>query len=104
VKALLEEWKHDQPTLHERFDLNKDKTIDLKEWELARAAAKREIEKRHGEIKTAEGVHLLQKPKDGRLYLISNLDPAKLARKYSLWSAAHLAIFFAAGGTVLYIQ
>ena len=102
VKALLEQWKRDHPTLLERFDLNKDKTIDLKEWELARAAAKREIEKRHAEISTAQGVHLLQRPKDGRLYLLSNLNPKKLARKYSLWSGAHLVIFFVAGGTALY--
>lgn len=103
VKALLEEWKRDQPKLVERFDLNNDKKLDMKEWELARAAAKREIEKRHREIRTTEGVHLLQKPKDKRLYLLSNLDPDKLARKYSLWSAAHLAIFFAAGGIALFL-
>ncbi len=103
VKALLDAWKRDQPVLLERFDLNTDKALDLKEWELARQAAKREIEKRHREIRQTPGVHLLQKPKDGRLFLLSNLEPDKLARKYSLWCAAHLAIFFAAGGAALYL-
>ncbi len=103
VKALLAQWKRGDNTLLERFDLNKDKALDLKEWELARLAAKREIEKKHREIRSSPGVHVLRQPKDGRLFLLSNLDPDKLARKYTVWSAVHLTIFFAAGGITLFL-
>lgn len=103
VKALLADWKRDHPKLLERFDLNQDKTLDLKEWGLARLEAKREIEKKHREIRSSPGVHILRQPKDRRLFLISNLDPDKLARKYTLWSAAHLVIFFVAGGIALFL-
>ena len=40
--------------------------------------------------------HVLHLPQDGRHYLISDLDPAGLARRYRWWSWFHLAIFFAA--------
>jgi hypothetical protein len=49
---------------------------------------KRKIEKRHREIGTAEDGAFPPETKDRRLYLLSNFDPAKLALKYSLWSAA----------------
>ena len=32
VGALLAEWKKNQTQLLERFDLNRDRTIDLREW------------------------------------------------------------------------
>jgi hypothetical protein len=38
----------------------------------------------------------MRQPSDGRLYLISNLPPDKLCRRYRLWSLAHLLIFFGA--------
>jgi hypothetical protein len=94
---LLAEWKKDKTTLHKRFDLDNDAQLDLKEWSLARQAAKREILKQHSEIRAQPGTHVLRKPKDGRLHLISNLDPDALSRKFSLCGRLHLAIFFLAG-------
>ena len=32
-------------------------------------------------------------PADGRLYLIATLPPARIERRYRLWSIAHLLIF-----------
>lgn len=100
--ALLAQWKRDKPKLHERFDFNKDGQIDLKEWELARLAAKREVEKKHREIRR-EGntVHVMRKPGDGRLFLLSNLEPEKLSRKYTLWAWFHILVFFAAVAAAL---
>lgn len=97
MAALLMEWKKNRPTLMRRFDLNEDGEIDLKEWELARRQARREVEKRHAEIYASDNsVHLMRRPKDGRLYVVSNLEPDKLARKYVLWCAFHLLVFLAA--------
>jgi hypothetical protein len=90
LNALLTEWKRDKTQLHERFDLNKDGQIDPREWELAVLAAKREVAKQHGEIRLRDGTHLMRKPKDGRLFLLSNLSEENLARKYVLWGGFHL--------------
>jgi len=95
VAALLADWKRDPDGLKKRFDLNDDGEIDLDEWELARKAAAREVEKNHRELRQHPGVHVMRRPASGRMYLISNLSPHQLKRKYQWWSALHLGIFFA---------
>lgn len=96
LNALLAEWKRDMPALHARFDLDRDGELDEKEWMLARQAAKREVAKMKREAHAQPDVHLLGLPHDGKLFLISNFSPEKLARRYLFWSWAHLAIFFGA--------
>lgn len=103
LNALLTEWKRDQPALHARFDLNQDGQLDMKEWMLARQAAKREVDKKKREADSQPDIHLLVPPRDGKLFLISNLTPEKLSRRYLFWSWAHLAIFFSALGAVSWI-
>ncbi|MDH5535767.1 MAG: E3 ubiquitin ligase family protein [Betaproteobacteria bacterium] len=103
VSHLLGEWKKDKQGLHERFDLDRDGTIDMREWEMARLQAQREIRKRHAELRTVEGVHLLRKPADGRLFLLANELPDKLGRRFAIWSAVHLVILFGAGGAALFL-
>jgi hypothetical protein len=100
VSDLLAEWKRDKATLLKRFDLNEDGEIDSQEWELARRQAQREVEKQHREIRLGDGVHIMRKPQDGRLFLISNMAPPRLARKYLIWGWVHLAlVLVAAAGT-----
>lgn len=94
VKALLAEWKQDRRRLMERFDLDKNGDLDMREWELARRQAKREVARIHRENAAHAELHLMRMPEDRRLYLISSLPPAALARRYRLWSWAHLAFFF----------
>jgi hypothetical protein len=103
LNALLTEWKRDKANLHERFDLDKDGQIDPREWELAVLAARREVTKQHGEIRLKDGVHLLRKPKDGRLFLLSNLPAEKLARKYVLWGGFHLLTFLGSIGGAAFL-
>jgi len=103
VSALLAEWKEDREALNQRFDLNQDGAIDLKEWELARLQARREVRRRHAEIRVRDGVHLLRKPHDGRLFLLANQIPEKLGRRFALWSAIHLLIFLGAGMACLFV-
>lgn len=98
IGALLAEWKKNQPELHQRFDLNQDGTLDLREWELARRQARREVEARHRDIRMSDGTHVLRRPPDNRLFLISNYMPDKLCRQYRIWSWVHIAIFLGAGG------
>lgn len=96
ITELLSEWKKDQPNLLKRFDLNGDGTIDMKEWLLARQAARREVEKQHREARNEADVHTLRRPQNGQLYLLSNLDPEKIARRYLWWAVFHLLVFFGA--------
>jgi hypothetical protein len=99
VGELLTGWKADQKQLLARFDLDKDGKIDVKEWELARLQAQREVRGRHGEARSraVEGVHLLCKPRDGRFFLIADELPDKLGSRYRSWSWVHLIIFLVAG-------
>ena len=96
VSELLGAWKRNKPALLARFDLDKDGQISEKEWMLARAQARREVRKTHNEIRTQPGTHMLHRPRDGRLFLISNIDASKLERRYTWWAWLHLAVLIGA--------
>ncbi|NNM79736.1 MAG: hypothetical protein HKM01_04700 [Gallionella sp.] len=100
LNALLAEWKTDLPALRKRFDLNNDGELDMAEWMLARKAAQREVTKKMRAAEAQPDLHTISQPRDGKLYLISNLTPADLSRRYLYWSYAHLLIFFAALGAL----
>ncbi len=100
LNALLAEWKRDKPALHARFDLNGDGGLDMKEWMLARQAAKREVVKKKREANAQPDIHLIGPPRDGKLFLISNLAPEKLSRRYLFWCWAHVVIFLGALGGI----
>ncbi|KAA3650449.1 MAG: hypothetical protein DWQ11_16875 [Proteobacteria bacterium] len=91
VRELLAHWKADHPALLERFDLDGNGEIDLQEWELARAEAKREVRRQQAELHAAAEAHIVRKPEGRRLYLISDLDPSQLGRRYQLWGWGFLA-------------
>lgn len=99
ISLLIADWKKDQQTLRQRFDLNQDGTINLKEWELARLQARREVRKQRATQVNhlVEGVHLLRKPGDQRLFLLANDMPDTLGRHFRWWSWAHLLIGIATG-------
>jgi len=96
LNALLAEWKKDMPALLKRFDLDNNGTLDMREWMLARSAAKREVSKMMREAQAQADINIISRPREGELFLISNLDAAKLSRRFLLWSWAHLVIFFGA--------
>lgn len=103
--ALLAEWKQDQKQLLGRFDLDRDGKIDMKEWELARLQAQREVRKQHAGIqsRSVEGTHILRKPRDGRLFLLANDVPDELGARYRIWSWVHLIIFIVTGSAGLFM-
>jgi hypothetical protein len=100
LNALLAEWKKDMPALLKRFDLDNNGTLDMREWMLARSAAKREVNKIMREAQAQADTHIVGQPRDGKLFLVSNLDPIRLSRRFLFWSWAHLAIFFGALGGI----
>lgn len=103
VGALLTHWKQDRAGLHQRFDLDRNGTIDLQEWEQARQLAIQTVERQHRDIRQQPGVHVLRAPRDGRLFLISALSPEALRNHFLRWSIFHLAMGMAAVAGWLYL-
>jgi len=97
VRDLLAEWKTDQTGLLRRFDLDRDGQLDEREWALARRLARGEVEKRHRELRLQPELHLVGGAPSS-LYLISNHEPDKLARRFLWMAAGQLVVFFAALG------
>lgn len=96
IRELLAAWKADRPGLLRRFDLDGNGEIDLREWALARMEAKREVRRREEKIQAAPEAHVLRKPSGGRLFLVSDLDPDRIARRYRWLAAFHLIVFLGA--------
>ncbi|BAL23408.1 hypothetical protein [Azoarcus sp. KH32C] len=104
VRELLEHWKSDRKSLLQRFDLDGNGEIDMREWELARSQARREAVKLRDEALNAAECHVVRKPTTGSLYLISDLSPAALAWRYRLWSAFHLLVFLGTAAAAAWYQ
>lgn len=96
TRELLAEWKREPHRLLARFDLDRNGVLDLREWELARAEARRQVERRHRELLAVPAVDIVQRPSDGRLFLLADQPPSRLARRFVTWSWIHLGLFFAA--------
>lgn len=99
ISDLLADWKRDRVKLLDRFDLDGDSEISLQEWELARRAAKRQVERAHHEIRIEGGAHLIRKSR-GRMYLIANRTPQEMVSHYRLWAWLHLILLIGACITV----
>jgi len=100
---LLAEWKEDPAELKRRFDLDGDGEISAKEWMLARQAARREIARRHQAIRNEAVRHTLRKPADGRPFLISNLAPDGLGRRYRWMSRGFLLLMLGSLAGLTYV-
>lgn len=106
VRALLRDWKQDQSTLQQRFDLNQDGKVDEKEWALVRAQARREAMKQRTEqMKTfAEGINLLGPTRDrNRPYILSAYPQAHLLSRYRWRVALYGTGFFALGALAVWL-
>jgi hypothetical protein len=95
IGELLELWKADRPELLRRFDLDKDGELNPQEWDLARAAARREVLRTQREALAASQAYVMRKPKSGKPYLITDHDPDVLARQFGLSAIVHGAVFIA---------
>ncbi len=101
VRQLLAEWKRAPRQTLARFDFNGDGQLDMAEWDQARLAAEKEVQKLHEEIRRQPGTHILRAPEDGRPFILANRDPEKLMRRLRWWSWFHLTVSVAAAVTAL---
>lgn len=88
VRLLLARWKRDQEDLLARFDHNADGEIDLKEWETAREAARRQVLEERRRWAAHPAVRVLSAAPDGRTFMISASHQVKLARNLRLIAGA----------------
>ncbi len=80
---LINDWKQDQQTLHNRFDSNKDGKIDQEEWESARQMAQSEAQKIHDQLALEPDSNIIAKPGNAaKPFIISVYPQALLAQKY----------------------
>ncbi|WP_147321280.1 hypothetical protein [Rhodoferax lacus] len=93
---MLAAWKQDMPRLLARYDLDRDGLLLGDEWESVRCDALRAVVQLRTSRQQQPETHLVGRPPDGALFLISNMPHDKLLRRYLLWGWAHLALFFAA--------
>jgi len=96
VAALLRQWKRDPAELMRRFDTDGDGTLTLAEWERAREAAHEQVMAERRQVAAEPGIHVLEKPRDGRPMLLAAGDAEKLARRYRWHAVAGLAAFLLA--------
>jgi len=104
VSDLLKTWRADKKKLLQRFDLDEDGEINEQEWMLARQQARRDIKKEHRQLRLQPGTNIVHKPRDGRLFLISDLDPMELARRYQLWAWFHLLVLFGSAAGIAWVM
>jgi hypothetical protein len=67
-------------------------------------AARREIGRRHQEIRSQPGVNVVRAAGQGRLFLLSNFEPGRLERRYGWWTRAQLVIAVGAGAAALWLM
>ena len=99
VMKLLAEWKQDQPALLQRFDANHDGVLSQGEWEVARAAARRQIDEQPPQPSTPN-LNVLVRPQDKRPFLIAACDLRKLAWRIRMVSAGLIAAFLVSVGVL----
>ena len=104
LSALLADWKKNQPELKRRFDLDGNGQVGPKEWELAVRAARREISRRQQEIRSQPGVNVVRAPGQGRLFLLSNFGPERLAAPLRLVDACSAGDRLGAGVAALWLM
>lgn len=91
LDALLSEWKSDPEGLRARFDRDGDRQISQAEWQQAVQAAREAVRERHFALRQMPPRHSMRKPSRGGIYLISNLDPQRLGRRFAGLAWLHLA-------------
>lgn len=95
LAALLAEWKHDSRQLVQNFDANGNGQIDPDEWQQVRDAAERWVNDDIREQQRAPGTHVMDGARTGQLFLITNIPPQQLARRYRSAAWLHLLAWLA---------
>ena len=98
LRDLLAKWKRDRHMM-KKFDLNQDGVVDIEEWELARRAARDQVQAAVWREMPGADVHVLAQPPDGRPYILSALSQSALVRR-KRWQGIGLLMLALVGGAL----
>ena len=102
LTELLTKWKHDKAMMA-MLDVNKDGTVDAREWEAARRMALSKVREAHvAQSVDTPDLHVLAKPKHNRPFIISGIPQAALIRRYRGYAAGCLSAMAITGGFFLW--
>jgi len=96
---ILREWKRQPHTLRERFDHDRDGSIDIHEWEDARRVAAAEAQQQLAQASAHTHVHTLSKPRN-RHFILANREQGALVRRYKRFAWVGFSGFFLGGSVV----
>ncbi len=98
VRDVITAWKQDYQAMVARFDADGDGSIDLREWEQVRAAARQEADRQKVAEDTSASLHLVVRPPDrGRPFIISSRTEEDLVAALHRRTLAALAGFLLLG-------
>lgn len=86
VAALLAEWKRDPAQLRQHFDTDASGDLDAEEWQQVRQAAATWVEQDLRAAQRQAATHSMAGASHGQLFLLTNIPPERLARRYR-WAA-----------------
>lgn len=86
LAALLADWKRTGHQLLQNFDANGNGQIDPDEWQTVLAAAEQWVDADIRAQQRLPGTHVMSGAQAGQLFLITNIPPVQLARRYR-WAA-----------------
>jgi hypothetical protein len=87
IAELLSTWKLKPKVLLEAYDRNGDGRLDEHEWDEVCKTAVRVAQEDFGHEQQTVGTHVIDRSSGGRLFMITNLPPARLAHRYrrAMW-------------------
>ena len=100
LAVLLAEWKQDQQQLLHNFDANGNGQIDPEEWQTVRQAAEQWVADDIREQQAEPGTHVMAGATAGQLFLITNIPPETLARRYRWAAWLHLLVWLGVLGNL----
>lgn len=87
ISELLSRWKLKPKILLETYDTNNDGRLDEEEWQKVCKTAERVAQEDFLHEQHTVGTHVIDRSSGGRLFMITNLPPARLAHRYrrAMW-------------------
>jgi hypothetical protein len=103
VADQLRHWKSNPRSMLNRFDANRDGTIDEHEYSRAVNEAERLVQARHRELMAHPELHLMGSPGPFYPYILSNVPPEDIAGRFRGWARFHALVAVLAGTGVVYL-
>lgn len=99
---ILNDWKQDYDQLVARFDRNGDGEIDIKEWDLVRAEARRKAQRQYHKQTPPSAIHTISySPSRRQPYMIASSEPNSLSKRFR-WQAFFM-LLASLGGTAAFV-